>query len=364
MNGQDISCSHERNGNRLPGIKPSPRAHKMTAPTALVVMNRDAFEAHFDPSRLELLRGLVALPEPLWVDELDSPEARARLAIAEVLVTSWGAPRLTAERLTGAPRLRAVFHAAGSIRSLADDALWARQIVVTTAANANAVPVAEYTLAAVIFAGKKAPFLAANEKTAYRGWSHPQGFGDLSNLRRTIGVVGFSRIGRRVVELLQTLEGATVLVADPYADAAAVAAAGGRLVELDELLPLADVLSLHAPALPSTDRLIGEPELAKLPDHATVINTARGTLIDSDALAAECRSGRLFAILDVTDPEPLPPDSLLRAVPNVMITPHLAGSLGTEIHRLTDHTLGELTRWLAGEPLLDQITADTLPLSA
>jgi phosphoglycerate dehydrogenase-like enzyme len=331
---------------------------------ALIVMNRDAFDAHFDQARLDRLAALVTLPDPIWTDELDSARARARLATAELIVSSWGVPRLTADRLAAAPRLEAVFHAAGSVRSLADGVLWARDIVLTSAADANAVPVAEYTLAAIIFAGKKAPFLAADAGTAYRGWGQLQGFGDLSNFRRTIGVVGFSRIGRRVVDLLRLLDGASVLVADPHADPAEVAAAGAKLVGLDELLPQVDVLSLHAPALPGTHHMIGAKELARLADHATVVNTARGSLIDSAALAAECRAGRLFAILDVTDPEPLPADSPLRSTHNVMVTPHIAGSLGTEIHRLTDHMLAELTRWLAGEPLRHRITADLFPLTA
>jgi phosphoglycerate dehydrogenase-like enzyme len=330
----------------------------------LLVMSEESFQAHFDQARLDRLQTLVTLPDPIRIDELDSPAARERLTDADVLITSWGVPRLTADRLAAAPRLRAVFHAAGSVRGLATDELWERDIVVTSGADANAIPVAEYTLAAIIFAGKKAPFLAADASTAYLGWSHLSGFGDLSNFRRSIGIVGFSRTGRRVVELLRLLDGPNVLVADPYADAAAVAAAGAKLVDLDELLPQVDVLSLHAPALPSTHRMIGAAELAQLPDHATIVNTARGSLIDSAALAQECRSGRLFAILDVTDPEPLPAGSALRSVPNVMITPHLAGSLGSEIHRLTDHALDELTRWLAGEPLLGRITAETFPLTA
>jgi phosphoglycerate dehydrogenase-like enzyme len=101
-----------------------------------------------------------------------------------------------------------------------------------------------------------------------------------------------------------------------------------------------------------------------LPDHATLINTARGSLVDQDALAAECRSGRLFAILDVTEPEPLPADSPLRGVRNVMVTPHLAGSMGSEILRLTDFTLGELARLVAGEPLRAEVTPHALTLHA
>jgi phosphoglycerate dehydrogenase-like enzyme len=333
-------------------------------PEALLVMDPETFRAHYDRGRLDRLRQLVTLAEPAWTDELDSPAARARLADTDILLTSWGAPELTADRLRGAGRLRAVFHSAGSVRSLVTDEVWRRGIQVFNAADANAIPVAEYTLAAVIFAGKKAPFIAADEAQAYRGWGHHNGYGDLSNYRRTIGVVGFSRIGRRVVHLLGTLDSAEVLVADPYADAAEVARAGATLVSLPEMLPRCEVLTLHAPALPSTLNMIGAAELARLPDHATVINTARGTLVDAVALAAECRSGRLFAILDVTEPEPLPRGHPLRDVAGVMITPHLAGSLGTEILRLTDLTLDELTRWLAAEPLRTEVTPASLTLHA
>ncbi|GAA0922683.1 hydroxyacid dehydrogenase [Virgisporangium aurantiacum] len=324
---------------------------------ALLVMDPATYRAHFDASRTERLRGLVT---PAWTDDLDSPAARAHLARAEILVTSWGAPPLTADRLDAAPRLRAVFHAAGSVRALVTDDLWRRGTRVTSTADANAIPVAEFTLAAIIFAGKKAPFLAAT----HEGWGHHAGFGDLSNHNRTIGIVGFSRIGRRVVRLLDCLHPVRRLVADPYADAAEVARAGATLVPLKTLLRESDVLTLHAPETAGTRGMIGARELALLPDHATVVNTARGSLLDTAALVDECRAGRLFAILDVSEPEPLPADHPLRALPNVMITPHLAGSLGSEILRLTDSTLDEIARWRAAQPLRFAVTPETLSLSA
>lgn len=329
-----------------------------TKPHALAVMSGESYGAHFDTARLARLAELVTLGDPVWADELDSPAVRTRLAGVEVMLTSWGAPRLTRERLDAAPALRAVLHCAGSVRGLVSDEVWRRGIRVTSAADVNAVPVAEYTLAAIIFAGKKAPFLSADERLAYGGWGSVTGYGDLSNFARTVGIVGFSRIGRRVVNLLRVLAGTTCLVADPYADPAEVAEAGATLVDLADLLPRVDVLSLHAPELTETRRLIGAEQLRLLPDHATVINTARGSLIDAEALAAECSSGRLFAILDVTEPEPLPPGSPLRRQPHVMITPHLAGSLGSEVLRLTDHTIGELARWIAHEPLRAEVTAE------
>jgi phosphoglycerate dehydrogenase-like enzyme len=333
-------------------------------PQALVVMDRRAFRAHFNQNRLDRLGQLVTLTEPVWTDELDSSRARLRLSKADVLVTSWGVPALTPERLAAAPGLRAVFHSAGSIRDLVTDAVWERGIVVTSSAEANAIPVAEYTLAAIIMAGKKAPFIAAATRSADRAGHTPDTYGHLSNYHRTVGVVGFSRVGRRVIDLLAALDSTVRLVADPYADADEVTRAGATLLDLHEMLPRCEVLSLHAPDLPSTRHMIGAAELALLPDHATVINTARGGLIDGPALAAECRSGRLFAILDVTEPEPLPADDPLCGVPNIVITPHLAGSLGSEVLRLTDLALDELTRWIAGEPLRTEVTPTAFALLA
>jgi phosphoglycerate dehydrogenase-like enzyme len=333
-------------------------------PSALIVMGSTAFEAQFDAHRLDRLAGLTTPGAPVWTDDLDAPELRERLASVEILLTGWGAPQLNAERLSRMPKLRAMFHCAGTIRSLVTEAFWARGIVASNVADANAIPVAEYTLAAIIFAGKKAPFLAMDARTSREDWGYVGRRGELSNRGRTIGIVGFSRVGRRVVSMIQQLESVTCLVADPYADPLDVADAGGTLVPLAELLPRVDVLSLHAPALPSTLHMIGAAELAALPDHATIINTARGSLIDTAALEQECLAGRMSAILDVTEPEPLPASSVLYDLPNVMITPHIAGSLGSELHRMTDAALDELERYVSGRELAAGLSSDDLRLSA
>jgi phosphoglycerate dehydrogenase-like enzyme len=327
-------------------------------------MDPATYDRQFGPAQLDRLAGLVRLGDPVHVAELDSPAARARLAGAQVLLTSWGAPELTGERLAAAPHLAVVLHCAGSVRGLVGDPVWERGIAVSSAAAANAVPVAEYTLAAVIMAGKKAPFLAARARDEPDGWAATSARTDLSNRGRTIGVVGFSRIGRRVVDLLRILDTAAVLVADPYADPEQVAAAGAHLVGLDELLRRSEILTLHAPALPATHHLLGARELALLPDGATLVNTARGSLVDHDALLRECAAGRLDAVLDVTDPEPLPATSPLLRLPNVMVTPHVAGSLGDETRRMSDHAIDELARWLDGRPLATPVTREALAVSA
>ncbi|MBW4094681.1 MAG: hydroxyacid dehydrogenase [Acidobacteria bacterium] len=333
-------------------------------PEALLLMDRETYEAKFDAKRRARLESLVSLGDPDWTSNLDSDDVKERLAHVDVLVTSWGASTITARHLALMPKLRGLFHCAGTIRPLVSEGFWERGIVVSNAAEANAVPVAEYTLAAIIMAGKKAPFLANDVRASWNDGQYIRRYGELSNLGRTIGVVGLSRIGRRVATLVQQLDDVRVLIADPYAELSDVAALGAELKGLDEMLPDLDVLSLHAPALPSTRHMIGARQLALLPDHATVINTARGSLIDTKALEAECKSGRLNAILDVTDPEPLPADSVLYNLQNVMLTPHVAGSLGSELYRMTDSALDDLERFVSGQPLLAEVTSESFKVSA
>ncbi|WP_458112685.1 hydroxyacid dehydrogenase [Arthrobacter sp. R1-13] len=333
-------------------------------PKALLLMNRGTLDDQFDASRMNRLAQLVQLEDPAWTESLDEAGLSARLAEVEILITSWGVPRLDAARLDSMPLLRAVFHCAGTVRSFVSDELWDRGILVTNGADANAIPVAEFTFASIVLAGKKAQVLANDARIGRDDWSYASARGELGNIGRTIGIVGFSRIGRRVVKLVQQLQDVTCLVADPYADPAAVAAAGGKLVGLDQLLGQSDIVSIHAPALPQTRHMIGALQLALLRDNATLINTARGSLVDTAALEAACSDGRIHAILDVTEPEPLPAGSVLYDLPNVVLTPHIAGSLGTETRRMSDTALDELERYLAGKDLLAEVSAEDLSVSA
>lgn len=327
-------------------------------------MGADTFRMQFGEAELTRLRAAASLGDPVSVDELTSPAARARLRTAEVLVTSWGCPPLDAAAVAAAPDLRAVLHAAGSVRSHVTDAVFDRGILVTTAADANAEPVARYTLAAILWSLKRVPFLAADARRHWDGWTYTDPRrSELSGTGRTVALVGFSRIGRRVVSLLGSFPDIRVLVVDPVADPAEIVAAGGEPVPLAAALPRADVLSLHAPSLPATRRMIGKAELNALPPGATLINTARGDLIDSAALELACVGG-LQAILDVTDPEPLPSGSPLYGLPNVVLTPHVAGSLGAETRLMTASALTELERYAAGLPPLTPVTAESLKVQA
>lgn len=323
---------------------------------AALVMSPATYETQFGPGQVDRLLSLVQVDETVVLNELDSESALARLADVEVLITSWGAPELTSKVLDHAPNLQAVMHCAGSVRSMGMG-VHERGIVVSSCADINAIPVAEFTLAAVIMAGKRA-FFYSRSPGARVDRSR------MSNLGRRIGLIGFSRVGRRVAELLKVLDVGEVLVFDPYADPGLVEQFGARLAPLDEVLTSSEILSIHAPSLPETRHMIGGRELALLRDGATVINTARGALLDHEALTAECATGRIDAMLDVTDPEPLPVDHPLFSLPNVSVTPHVAGSLGSETRRMTDHALDELERWLTGEPLLGLVSPAEVAVTA
>ncbi|GAA4966183.1 hydroxyacid dehydrogenase [Nonomuraea thailandensis] len=324
-------------------------------PRTLLAMGRRVGERLLTAPVRERLVQVADVDPYLVADDFTDPRARAALAEAEVLYTSWGCPPITADVLAAAPRLRAVVHAAGSVKLHVTQACWQRGLLVSSAASANAEPVAEYTLAAILFAGKRVLEIARlyREHRGELDWdARFPGFG---NYRRTVGIVGASRIGRRVIELLRPFE-LDVLVADPYL----TDDLGVPHVELDELLARSDVVSLHAPALPETRHLIDAARLARMRDGATLINTARGVLVDQEALTAELAAGRLYAVIDHTEPEVLSADSPLYDLPHVLLTPHIAGSLGGELARMAELALDELSRYARGLPFEHGVAAEAL----
>ncbi|MGV9455137.1 hydroxyacid dehydrogenase [Streptomyces sp. NPDC003635] len=317
-------------------------------PRAVFAMDPIHVPRLFPPSLMARLREACAIEPTLVATDFTSPATAAALAGTEILITGWGCPRLDATLLGAAPGLRAVLHAAGSVRSLVGDEVWQRKITVSSAVVANAVPVAEYTLAMILLAGKDAFAHRDRYRSTHTPPTHAE-TSDTGNMGRRVGVIGASRVGRRLLDLLTPFDFTTHLH-DPYVGRAEAAGLGAELLPLEDLLRRSDIVTLHAPDLPETYRMLDAPRLALMRDGAVLINTSRGALIDPDALTDELVSGRLSAILDVTEPEPLPPGSPLYELPNVLLTPHIAGSLGNELQRLGRTVVEELERLTAGLP--------------
>jgi len=323
-------------------------------PIVVLAMAPALTPALFAPAHHARLAALAEVPDPTPLTRFDDERAAALLARAEILLSGWGSPRIDASVLDRAPRLAAIIHAAGTVKGHVDPLCFERGVRVSSAAAANAVPVAEFTLAAILLAGKRAFRLQRRYAAVrnYRLWWNE--VPPIGNYQKVVGIVGASRIGRLVLQHLRAFD-FTVLVADPYLSAADATALGAQKVELDELLRRADVVSLHAPSLPETQHLLDARRLALLRDGTVLINTARGALVDGDALRQELVAGRIDAVIDTTDPEILPVDSPLYELPNVFLTPHIAGAMGTETQRMATLALDEIERFANGEPLVHEV---------
>tara|TARA_R110002020_G_scaffold178196_1_gene371062 strand:- start:83 stop:1090 length:1008 start_codon:yes stop_codon:yes gene_type:complete len=320
-------------------------------PKLAFAMAADKTKFVFDSQALARLALHCDIVREVPLDTFEGAAARAVLADIDILVTGWGCPTITAEVIKAAPRLRLIAHAAGTVKYMIDPAVYAAGITVTHAADANAVPVAEFTLASIIFANKRMFELRDRYRAdPARRSSHALMDEPIGNYHRTIGLIGASRIGRKVAKFLAGFD-FTVLLSDPFVQPGDPVTALAELVDLDTLLTRSDVVSLHAPSLPTTRGMIGAQQLGLMRDGTTFINTARGALVDEAALIAELQSGRLHAVIDVTDPEIPPAGSPLYSLPNVFLTPHVAGAIGTERLRLGEMVVDEIARFVAGERL-------------
>jgi len=213
--------------------------------------------------------------------------------------------------------------------------------------------VAAYTLGQVLLALKLTWHYARSVRRDGR-WEHSLPvFGGCGS---TVGIISLGRIGRRVCELLKPFD-VNVIAHDPFVDAKSAEDLDAELVSLAELFARADVVSLHAPNLPETKGMVTGEHLSAMKKYATFINTARGAIVREGEMLDVLRSRPdLMAVLDVTDPEPPAPDSPLWELDNVVLTPHIAGSLGPECARMGWMMVGEMKHYLAGEPLEHEIT--------
>ena len=217
-------------------------------------------------------------------------------------------------------------------------------VTLCSARGARDAPVAEWVLAALLGATSR-----LLQRAATRSWDRGLHLADLSE--QTVLVVGMGSIGRLLGEWLTALGTEVVGVASRARDGL------HGVDELDALLPSADAVVLLTPLTEQTRGLIGADQLAAMPDGGLVVNAARGPVLDTDALLAETRSGRLRAVLDVTDPEPLPDGHPLWDAPGVLsITPHIGGDSPRGHRRAAELAGDQLARWCVGEPLLNVVS--------
>jgi phosphoglycerate dehydrogenase-like enzyme len=303
-------------------------------------------------NRLELIAG------PRAVDRRELARHPDWLKQVEVVFSGWHAPTFDKALLDAMPSLKSVFYGAGSVHGIVTDEFWSRDITLTSAAGMNAIPVAEYTCSAILLSLKGLWHYIVRQ---HRDRNFP---GAPVNIRgaykSTVGIVGFGHIGRLVREMLRPYS-LHVTVYDPFL--------GQREAEryevfqrsLECLFETSDVISLHAPALPATDGMVNRDMLNRIRPGGTLINTARGELIREDELfSVLSERPDITAVLDTFRNEPVDSSHPLLGLPNVIATPHIAGSQGDECLRMGRFMIDEFDRWVTGASLLGKVTRDSV----
>jgi phosphoglycerate dehydrogenase-like enzyme len=332
----------------------------MTRPRVVVLSGPTLFQSFFDPPRQRRLsRSFV------WTrleGKRVTPAMRASLAGADALVTTWDSPRFGEELLSLAPRLQVVAHCGGEVKARFARPLFER-LTIANAPGPMAHLVAELAVTFLLMAARRVDaYREALRRPSNRVYQrlHLEGAGHETLRGTTVGLLGFGRIGRETARLLRPF-GPRLLVHDPYVPARTVRGAGARPVPLARLLRESRHLVLAAGLTDATRGLLDRAALRLLPDGATVVNVARGGIVDLAALAAEVRSGRLRCALDVTDPlEPLPLRHPLRRMRGAVLTPHV-GAAAVEVRRaMTDLVLDALERFFRGERVKTRVTLPML----
>lgn len=279
---------------------------------------------------------------------------------ADILISGWSAKPLDKSFLDKSPNIKFAIHAAGEVGGFVTPVLIERGIRVSSAAHLNAKPTAEYTLALILNALRNTLYYSNRIKSEGRaGWVKPKKDNFLGYCGTSVGLLGFGNVTLHLLKLLSNFD-IDCYVADPFVDPVVIRNLGAVPASEDWVIEHCDVVSLHHAKRPTTHHFMDESRLFALKPGAHLINTARGALIDEDALVKRLEQGDLFAYLDVASKEPLPDNHPLYSQPNCQLTPHIAGSLGQEISRFGEFVLRELDNWQAGRPLEGEVDLSAL----
>jgi len=265
---------------------------------------------------------------------------------ADACLTCWGTPGFTDELIDANPKLRLIAHAAGSVKHHITKNFWDRMRISSNAAII-AKDVAQTVLAYIQFTITGLWVFAQNTRAGEWTGGEAAKFKTRKLDCCTVGVVGASHVGREVIRLLKPYN-CKVNLYDPLISDFEIEALGVTIVrDLNELIKTSDVLTLHAPAIESTRHMINKDNAPLIKNGALFINTARGMLVDEEALVKELETGRFFACIDVTDPEPPSAGHPFRKLKNVILTPHIAGGYSTDARRmLGKNSVNEIFNYL------------------
>ena len=276
---------------------------------------------------------------------------------SNVIITSWSSPKIDQKMLDLCPDLQLVLHAAGSIKPIMTDEYVAKKIPISNSACAIGEGVAETALGFALSACKGFYQLNANTSKGLWGECRDLIVKDFYDIN--VGVISGGFVGRHMVKLLKAFH-VNIYMYDPILTKEQIEEIGATKVELDELMSISDVVTVHAPSIPATDNMLNKSNLSLMKEGAVLINTSRGSVINEADLIEELQRHRIFACIDVTNPEPPLANNMLRYMDNVVLTPHIAGTVTNGLKRIALHVCEELERFNRGEKLKAGVNLDNL----
>ncbi len=320
-------------------------------PTMLLALGPDQYGPILEGAAIEELEGLGTVVRADDLDGKDSDAFGERIARAGagILVTCWGSPKLTLAAYGKNPQLKYMVHLAGTVRPYVEREAIEAGLLVTNWGTSIARTVAEAALMMILSALRRTTFFQF-EIHHRKGW-RSKDVGTKSLFERRVGLHGLGAISRELVTLLKPF-GARVEAYSPHAPDEVFERLGvHRQASLKGLYAANDVVSVHASNTPENRHVVDAGILGAMKDGAVLVNTARGAIVDTDALVAELKKGRIHASLDVFEEEPLPADHPLRGLENCQLIPHCGGPTPDRRVDMGRQGLRNIKRFLAGKPV-------------
>lgn len=332
----------------------------MPKPTIAILAGKDLFSSFFDERRQRRLSDLAH-----W-KRVAPADCASRIPLSlqgvQVLITTWESPYLSAQMVKCMPSLKMIAHIGGEVKKRYERSLF-RDLTIVNTAEPMARPTAELGAAFLLYAARNIDYYrAALRKRSNRIYDEAHIGGGVSEsiLSREVGMIGFGRVARALVEMMRGFD-VRWRVYDPYAPKALATKMPVTFDSLNGVLGRSSLLIVAASLTERTRGILNSERLSRLPDGAVLINIARGGLVDLAALTREVASGRLRCALDVTDPEePLPLGHPLRRLPGAITTPHIGGGGRKTRGEMADVAMAELERFFRGAPVKHRVTTKML----
>jgi len=319
----------------------------------LVTMPKHAtFYTFFNEQRMKELEDFA---DVTWNESATSQFTHEQLCSfikdIDVIITGWGTLPLDEEVLSHANKLRMVAHTGGTVKPYVTDAVYERGITVVSGNNVYAESVAESVIAYALASLRDIPKYSSELKQGI--W--PNGYYNRGLLNKKIGIVGYGMIAKYTVEMLKPFH-PELLVYSKHISQDELDKHNMKKADLQEIFETCDIISLHSASTPETYHMINEDLLDCMQDGALLINTARGAIIDEEALIRVMQRKNIYAVLDVYEVEPLPADSPLTKLNNAILMPHMGGPTVDRRLVVTKQIIQEIERFLCGEPLICEIS--------